>query len=316
MFISIKCFTSILPDQELLNCCNPFGVQQQQQQQQQQLLQQKYEQQLLSQQCCNLLEMLSLRTGGTNEVEVPQVVCGQEQLQQSQDLYCEVCDKTCNSLTNYLQHVQSRKHSQKLQLRSSSVVEEGRRGGDAASSTGARSEAVHSSHTTYVGIDAQCREYCKQVITTDLNAVVIDFLQTLYKFQERQMVNDPMNAKARRRMVSGLREVGKVVRGKKAKCVILAPNIEHIESEGGLDDKLVELLNMCHQGGTEVIYALSRKRLGQVFGSRKKMSAIAILDYSGAQELYSKMKQMAQQGRLQWLQHNSINGLHSASEGQ
>ena len=36
----------------------------------------------------------------------------------------------------------------------------------------------------------------------------------------------------------------------------------------------------------------------QVFGCRKKMSSIAILDYGGANELYARMQQLAQQGRL------------------
>lgn len=35
----------------------------------------------------------------------------------------------------------------------------------------------------------------------------------------------------------------------------------------------------------------------QVFGCRKKMSAIAILDYGGANELFNQMGALAQKGR-------------------
>lgn len=35
----------------------------------------------------------------------------------------------------------------------------------------------------------------------------------------------------------------------------------------------------------------------QVFGCRKKMSAIAILDYGGANELFNQMSALAQKGR-------------------
>ena len=42
----------------------------------------------------------------------------------------------------------------------------------------------------------------------------------------------------------------------------------------------------------------------QVFGCRKKMSAIAILDSSGAEELYRQMQQLAVQGRMEWQQHH------------
>lgn len=42
----------------------------------------------------------------------------------------------------------------------------------------------------------------------------------------------------------------------------------------------------------------------QMFGCRKKMSAIAILDYSGAEAIYHHMEMLAQQGRAAWLSHN------------
>lgn len=44
----------------------------------------------------------------------------------------------------------------------------------------------------------------------------------------------------------------------------------------------------------------------QVFGCRKKMSAIAVLDFSGAEQLYAQMQQLAAQGRAEWLQHHGL----------
>lgn len=46
----------------------------------------------------------------------------------------------------------------------------------------------------------------------------------------------------------------------------------------------------------------------QMFGCRKKMSAIAILDYSGAEAIYHHMEALAQQGRTAWLAHNAGGG--------
>ena len=43
----------------------------------------------------------------------------------------------------------------------------------------------------------------------------------------------------------------------------------------------------------------------QVFGCRKKMSAIAILDFGGANELFHQMSVLAQQGRLDYQAHAS-----------
>ena len=42
----------------------------------------------------------------------------------------------------------------------------------------------------------------------------------------------------------------------------------------------------------------------QVFGCRKKMSAIAILDYSGAEGLFKEMEKLAEQGRQEWESHH------------
>ena len=51
---------------------------------------------------------------------------------------------------------------------------------------------------------------------------------------------------------------------RKAKTVVVAPNIEQIESEGGLDDLLGSILKQAEEGGLPVVFALSRKKMGQV----------------------------------------------------
>ena len=60
------------------------------------------------------------------------------------------------------------------------------------------------------------------------------------------------------------REVAKAVRLRKVQTVIVAPNIEQIESEGGLDDLLASILAQAKEGDIPVVFALSRKKLGQV----------------------------------------------------
>ena len=61
-----------------------------------------------------------------------------------------------------------------------------------------------------------------------------------------------------------IREVAKAVRMCKVQSVIVAPNIEQIESEGGLDDLLASILQQADQADIPVVFALSRKKLGQV----------------------------------------------------
>ena len=60
------------------------------------------------------------------------------------------------------------------------------------------------------------------------------------------------------------REVAKAVRSRKACSVVMAPNIEQDEDEGRLDGLLASLLGQAEAYGIPIVYALSRKKLGQV----------------------------------------------------
>lgn len=46
--------------------------------------------------------------------------------------------------------------------------------------------------------------------------------------------------------------------------MIVTPNIEQIETEGGLDDLLASILVQAGHSNCPVVFALSRKKLGQV----------------------------------------------------
>lgn len=59
-------------------------------------------------------------------------------------------------------------------------------------------------------------------------------------------------------------QVAKAIKLQKAKTVIVTPNIEQIETEGGLDDLLASILVQAEKSNCPVVFALSRKKLGQV----------------------------------------------------
>ncbi len=48
---------------------------------------------------------------------------------------------------------------------------------------------------------------CAQVISAELNRVVVELLQQLLFWQERQKAQDPLKATKKKRLVSGLRSV-------------------------------------------------------------------------------------------------------------
>ena len=61
--------------------------------------------------------------------------------------------------------------------------------------------------------------------------------------------------------------MAKAVKLGKAKSVVVAPNIDQIETEGGLDDLLGNILGQAEQAGLPVVFALTRKKMGQVRGT-------------------------------------------------
>ena len=133
------------------------------------------------------------------------------------------------------------------------------------------------------------------------------------------------------RIVFGMREVHKYCRLGKLKCIIMAPNIEQMEAEGSLDDRIRTILSAASVGGTvqsdagackiDVVFALSRARFGKaVEGANAALNAAAaqpgeprkgggkcvrisiagVLDYSGADREYKQMLALAEEGRAEY----------------
>ena len=74
--------------------------------------------------------------------------------------------------------------------------------------------------------------YCSQMLSKEVDACVTDLLKELVRFQDRMYQKDPVKAKAKRRLVLGLREVLKHLKLRKLKCIIISPNCEKIQSKG------------------------------------------------------------------------------------
>ena len=95
------------------------------------------------------------------------------------------------------------------------------------------------------------RAYCQQSITPELNKSVSALLAKLKYFQERLKATDPVKAKMRRRFVLGLREVRRGVMARKVKAVIMTPNIEQVETKGGLDTFVSDIIRECAKNREE-----------------------------------------------------------------
>ncbi len=173
--------------------------------------------------------------------------------------------------------------------------------------------------------------YCKQLISLELNKATHELLQELLRFQLRAIAKNPekvlsclskslqffnlisislLQMAVKKRMVYGLREVQRSVERRKAKCIIVAPNFEHVSSgisfafwfflfllplhicdiEGGLDEYVKHLAVECKRAGTRMVFAMTRNTLGKALNKRLRMMAVAILNYQGLKILIQAEK--------------------------
>uniref|UniRef100_A0A8C5TF01 SECIS binding protein 2 like n=1 Tax=Malurus cyaneus samueli TaxID=2593467 RepID=A0A8C5TF01_9PASS len=141
------------------------------------------------------------------------------------------------------------------------------------------------------------REYCNQVLSKEIDECVTLLLQELVSFQERIYQKDPTRAKARRRLVMGLREVTKHMKLNKIKCVIISPNCEKIQSKGGLDEALYNVIAMAREQEIPFVFALGRKALGRCVNKLVPVSVVGIFNYSGAEDLFNKLVSLTEEAR-------------------
>ncbi|KAJ8285575.1 hypothetical protein GJAV_G00028400 [Gymnothorax javanicus] len=141
------------------------------------------------------------------------------------------------------------------------------------------------------------RDYCSQLLSKDVDECVTILLKELVRFQDRLYQKDPMKARMKRRLVMGLREVLKHLKLRKVKCVIISPNCERIQTKGGLDDALHNIIDTCREQSVPFVFALSRKALGRCVNKAVPVSLVGIFNYDGAQDHYHNMIELSSQAR-------------------
>ena len=203
----------------------------------------------------------------------------------NRELECSLCGISCNSRATLQQHLESKKHQVKAARQAAADAE-------------AASQALEGAVLIRPPPGDQVHPLCKQMISPEIGEVASDLLTRLKVFHDRAYAKNPIKANAHKLYLCGLREVKKAVKQGKAKAVIVAPNIERMEAvAGGLDDLIAEIVTACGEQGVPCVFALSRKRLGRVYGSRKKVSAVALLDTQSLEDVFARLLVMAEEGR-------------------
>ena len=129
------------------------------------------------------------------------------------------------------------------------------------------------------------REYAKRIDDENVIPLLFEMLGELMRLQLRAKENK--NAKARRRLVMGLREVARGIRAKKVKMVVLANNLDEY---GALDSKLEAILKLANDNGIPVIFDLNKRKIGKALGKTIKVSVVGIENADGAYDSFKKLK--------------------------
>jgi selenocysteine insertion sequence-binding protein 2 len=132
------------------------------------------------------------------------------------------------------------------------------------------------------------RDYASISKSEEVVPLLIEMLGELMRLQRRAI--EDKNAKARRRLVMGLREVARGIRAHKVKMVVLANNVDQY---GAIDAKLQEILDLARQEDVPVIFELNKRKLGKAVGKSIKVSVVGIQNADGAHQQFKKLVNLA-----------------------
>ena len=132
------------------------------------------------------------------------------------------------------------------------------------------------------------REYAKLVNDERVKPLLTEMLGELMRLQKRAM--EDKNAKARRRLVMGLREVARGIRAHKVKMVVMANNLDQY---GAIDEKLQEIIDLAYAEGVPLFYEFTKRTLGKAIGKSIKIAVVGIQNADGAHQPFKKLMNIA-----------------------
>jgi len=132
------------------------------------------------------------------------------------------------------------------------------------------------------------REYVTAPITEELEQAVTE---TLFHLRHLKKQEKGLGLPGRRYAV-GFREVARLVSQQKLAALLVAPDVERT-SGGALEQAIAKIVADCQANGIPVVYALSRRQLGQAIQKNVAISVFAFQDVRGAEEPFNRMLALA-----------------------
>ena len=144
------------------------------------------------------------------------------------------------------------------------------------------------------------KRHCKQMWRKEIDQRVEAMLKELHRLDQRARSRDPLKAAQKLRYVSGLKQVWKLLRVNRIKCVLVPANIEANEAAGGLDDLLDDILGQCYEQHVPIVFTMTRVKLGKALGLKNTASCVGLLDYSGCGDDYKQLLSVVKESQEEW----------------
>ena len=132
------------------------------------------------------------------------------------------------------------------------------------------------------------RDYASRIDNDQVVPLLFEMLGELMRLQIRN--KEDKNARARRRLVLGFREVARGIRAHKIKMVIMANNLDEY---GAIDSKVQDILDRAKEEDVPVLFDLNKRKLGKALGKSIKVGIVGIQNADGAHEPFKKLKKLA-----------------------
>jgi ribosomal protein L7Ae-like RNA K-turn-binding protein len=132
------------------------------------------------------------------------------------------------------------------------------------------------------------RDYANLATDERVKPLLIEMLGELMRLQKR--ATEDKNAKARRRIVMGLREVARGIRAHKVKMVVMANNMDEY---GAIDAKLQEIIDLARSEDVPLFFEFTKRSLGKALGKSIKVAVVGIQTADGAHQPFKKLISLA-----------------------
>lgn len=138
------------------------------------------------------------------------------------------------------------------------------------------------------------RDYCDHCLLPEIFTSTKALLEDIVKFHDRQFARSPLKATAKRRHVTGIKEVRRFLVLRRIRLLVIAPDLE---PSGELDQVVAQLKELASVNGVPYVFALGRRQLGFALKKKVPVSCVGVLNYDGTEHNFHNLMSAVEKAR-------------------